>query len=311
MSSSNTFRQDVIRGLDRPQKELPAKYLYDERGSQLFDQICELEEYYLTRCELSILRSHAQAIVARLVGNGGGVHVIEYGSGSSLKTRVLLDHLPRSTTTYVPVDISREHLQRSADDIRAAYPDLKVEPVCADFTRPFSLPSVGQRRVVYFSGSTIGNFTWQAARNLLGGIAHLIGEHGALLIGVDLKKEKKILERAYNDSRGVTAAFNLNVLSHINRELEADFDLSGFRHRAFYNAEKGRIEMHLVSLHEQEVRVDGRTFAFQVGETIHTENSHKFSLEDFRDLACSTGLSVEQVWTDSDQLFSLQYLDRM
>jgi dimethylhistidine N-methyltransferase len=299
--------REVLAGLARPQKQLPCKYFYDERGSHLFDEICELEEYYLTRCELAILRRHAGQMAGRI---GTGCALIEYGSGSSLKTRLLLDRLDRPAA-YVPVDISGEHLLHSARQLARAYPGLEVVPVCADFTRPFALPKLRQpprRRVVYFSGSTIGNFGPAEATALLAGIARLCGPGGGLLIGVDLKKDRAVLEPAYDDSRGVTAAFNLNLLARINRELGADFDLIRFRHRAFYNEGAGRIEMHLVSLATQTVHVGGTAFELAEGETICTEYSYKYGLDEFRELAARAGLGLEQVWTDEKGLFSVQYL---
>ncbi|HVF11165.1 MAG TPA: L-histidine N(alpha)-methyltransferase, partial [Abditibacteriaceae bacterium] len=242
---ADCFREEVLHGLQQPQKELPCKYFYDERGSHLFDQICRLEEYYPTRTELAIMQEHAGAM-AQLLGRG--CLLIEYGSGSSLKTRVLLDHLA-APAAYVPIDISRAHLMRSAGRLAAAYPGLKVLPVCADYTTDFTLPTCHRpiaRKAVYFPGSTIGNFDPTQAQNFLCHIAEICGVGGGLLIGIDLKKDACILEPAYNDARGVTAAFNLNLLRRINRELGADFQLDRFQHYAFYNEELGRIEMHLV-----------------------------------------------------------------
>jgi dimethylhistidine N-methyltransferase len=304
---ADAFLREVLAGLARPHKQLPCKYFYDERGSRLFDEICDLEEYYLTRCELAILRRHAGEMAVRL---GPGCALIEYGSGSSLKTRLLLDRLGRPAA-YVPVDISGEHLLRSARRLARAYPGLEVAPVCADFTRPFPLPPLRQeprRRVVYFSGSTIGNFGPSEAADLLAGIARLCGPGGGLLIGVDLKKDRATLEAAYDDRRGVTAAFNLNLLARINRELGADFELSRFRHHAFYNEGPGRVEMHLVSLGAQTVRVGGAAFDLADGETICTEYSYKYGSDEFRDLAAHAGLSLGRVWTDENGLFSVQYL---
>jgi L-histidine N-alpha-methyltransferase len=311
--ADSPFLRDVLGGLSLPTKQLSAKFFYDERGSELFEQITLLKEYYPTQCEVRILRDHGPAIASRLPGPDGACVLIEYGSGSSLKIRLLLDRLDPARTSYVPVDISGEHLARAAEEIQTAYPELEVAPVAADFMRPFDLPPLrnpGARRVVYFSGSTIGNFTRDNARALLRGIADEVGPHGGLLIGVDLIKDVAILERAYDDARGVTAAFNLNLLTRINRELGGDFDPEAFRHRAFYNREHDRIEMHLESLCDQSVTIAGHSFSFRRGETIHTENSHKYSPDSFRALAHSTGLEVEQVWTDPDGLFSVQYLER-
>jgi dimethylhistidine N-methyltransferase len=307
-SLSREFLRDVLAGLSRPDRHLPCKYFYDERGSQLFEQICELPEYYPTRCELAILETHAGEMAERL---GPGRVLVEYGSGSSRKTRLLLDRLA-GPLTYVPVDISHEHLLASARRLAADYSHIQVVPVCADFTQPFRLPaSVGKdRRAVYFSGSTIGNFGPAEAVALLRQIAALVGCGGALIIGVDLKKDRAILEPAYDDAQGVTATFNLNLLARINRELGADFVLDRFRHLAFYNETHGRIEMHLVSLEEQTVHLAGHSFRLARDETICTEHSHKYSLADFAELASAAGLRVRAVWTDPAGLFSVQYAEK-
>jgi dimethylhistidine N-methyltransferase len=301
------FLRDVLAGLSRPDKHLPCKYFYDKRGSELFDQICDLPEYYPTRCELAILERHG-ADIAALLGND--CTLIEYGTGSGRKTRLLLDRL-EGWPAYIPVDISRDCLYRTAKELAHDYPHVNVTPLCADFTRPFALPRTGEiekgRRTVYFSGSTIGNFLPPEATRLLRHIATLVGPGGGLLIGVDLKKSRSILEPAYDDARGVTAAFNLNLLARINRELGADFVLQHFRHRAIWNEPDGRIEMHLVSQKAQVVRLAGQRFSLEEGESICTEYSHKYSLEDFRDLASAAGLHVREVWTDAEGLFSVQY----
>jgi dimethylhistidine N-methyltransferase len=291
--------------LRRPRKELPCKYFYDAAGSALFDAICETPEYYPTRTELAIMRADAGEMGARL---GAGCQVVEYGSGSGVKTRVLLRHLLRPTA-YVPVDISAEHLVRSARELALRFPEVEVQPVAADFTRPFDVPdpaTATHRRVVYFPGSTVGNFAPPEALVLLTGIAGLCGPGGALLIGVDLKKDPAILNAAYNDAAGVTAAFNLNLLARMNRELGADFDLATFRHRAFYNEAAGRVEMHLVSTREQTVRVGGQPISFAAGESIHTENSHKYAPGEFKQLAAKAGLDLVTLWTDPGRLFSVQ-----
>lgn len=301
------FLDDVVSGLQNADKSIPCKYLYDERGSQLFEQICELDEYYLTRTELGIMRSHAAEMAARL---GAECVLVEYGSGSSLKTKLLLERL-ESPAAYVPVDISRTHLEQTAQRIARRYPQLVVRPVCADFTKPFTLPKIessARRTAVYFPGSTIGNFGPRDATALLKAIAKLAGEGGGLLIGVDLHKRREILEQAYDDDQGVTEEFNLNILAHINRELDADFQLDQFRHRARFNEEESRMEMHLVSTTEQTVRVDGEEIELAANEAIHTENSYKYTLERFEQLARSAGFSVEKVWCDDDRLFSVQYL---
>jgi dimethylhistidine N-methyltransferase len=300
------FRADVLRGLRRRHKGIPCKYFYDDAGSRLFDRICELPEYYPTRTELAILRRHAPAMAA---GLGPDCLVIEYGSGSGVKTRLLLDALDRPAA-YLPVDIAREHLARAAAALAAECPTLPVRPVCADFTSPFALPPglpAAARRVVYFPGSTIGNFGPRAARQLLRGMARLAGRGGAALIGVDLKKDPRVLERAYDDSAGVTAAFNKNVLVRINRELAGDFRPERFDHHALYNPTRGRIEMHLVSRRRQAVRVAGERFTFADGEAIRTEYSYKFTVREFQVVASRAGLLAEQVWTDANGHFSVQY----
>ena len=299
---------EVIRGLRSPQKELPCKLFYDEVGSDLFEQITQLDEYYPTRTEARIMRDAGAEIAARL---GPDVLLIEYGSGSSTKTRILLDHLERPAG-YVPIDISREQLQRSADKLAHAYPRLTVEPVCADYTAPFELPRLGAksgRRVAYYPGSTIGNFVPEDARRFLARIADMSGSSGGLLIGVDLKKDPLMLHRAYNDALGITASFNLNILRRLNRELGTDFALDQFRHYAFYNPVFARVEMHLVSLKEQVVHVGKLRVRFDRGESIWTEGSYKYNLHEFADLAASAGWRVEQVWTDDRMLFSVQYLE--
>jgi dimethylhistidine N-methyltransferase len=302
-----TFLQDVIQGLRALLKSIPCKYFYDEQGSCLFDQICDLDEYYPTRTELAIMREFGEEMAACV---GSDCLLIEYGSGSGIKTRILLDHL-QEPAAYVPIDISREHLTRSATDLARTYTGLQVLPVCADYTREFTLPTASRtasRRVVYFPGSTIGNFSTDEARRFLARIAGVSGVGGGLLIGVDLKKDPEILERAYNDRKGVTAAFNLNLLERINRELGADFVLDQFRHQAVYDRQTGRIEMYIVSLRDQAVHVGGQEFSFVEGDRILTECSCKYGLDEFAQLAASVGLKVERVWTDDQRLFSVQYL---
>lgn len=308
-SRKRTFLADVVAGLAAPRKTLPCKYFYDEHGSQLFDQICDLPEYYPTRTELGILRDHSHEMMDWL---GPRCGLIEYGSGSSMKTRLLLDAMGEGV--YFPVDISRDYLRKTAERLQRDYDHIEVVPVFADFTRPFDLPpSQGEyhRRVVYFSGSTIGNFLPVDAIRLLRQISRLVGVGGGLLIGVDLKKDRSILEPAYDDAAGVTAAFNLNLLQRINRELGADFDLDCFRHRAHYNEVAGRIEMHLESLADQVVHVGEQAFDFIRGETICTEHSHKYSLDDFARLASHANLEIRQVWCDDASRFSVQYAERV
>jgi len=303
------FLDDVLAGLREHPKRLPCKYFYDEAGSALFDRICDLPEYYPTRTERSIMASHAREMATAI---GPEALVVEFGSGSSSKTRLLLDVLERPAA-YVPVDISREHLLRSAAALRDEYPALEILPVAADFTAPIALPPTRlapARRVVYFPGSTIGNFTEAGATALLRGVASICGRGGALLIGADLKKDSATLERAYDDSAGVTAAFNRNLLARMNRELGADFDLDQFDHNAVWVEESGRIEMHLVSRTEQAVCLDGEAIRFAAGEAICTEHSHKYTLDGFAGLGSTAGFAVRRVWTDEDGLFSVQLLEQ-
>ena len=302
------FRQEVCAGLRRDPKQIPPKFFYDKRGSELFEEICELEEYYPTRTETDILTQRAADIAARL---GPHCRLIEYGSGNSRKVRILLDAMQRRLS-YVAIDISRRHLIDSASELAAAYPELEVIAVCADYTKSFPLPEpqkyVVDQSAVFFPGSTIGNFTPEQALEFLRNTAALVGVGGSLLIGVDLKKDPARLDAAYNDAQGVTAAFNLNLLARMNRELDADFDVSAFGHQAFYDAERGRVEMHLVSLKDKTVGLNGSTIRFREGETIHTENSYKFSVEEFHALAARAKFRPVDVWTDPDRLFSLHYL---
>ena len=298
---------EVLEGLGRQQKTLPCKYFYDQRGSQLFDAICELPEYYLTRTELGILETHLPAMAAAL---GARVLLVEPGSGSSLKTRLLLEQLT-DPVAYVPVDISREHLLAAADKLNRLYPKLEVLPVCADFNQAFEVPAphrAATRTAVYFPGSTLGNFAPTEAVALLRHMRLLAGRDGALLVGFDLRKDVAVLERAYDDAAGVTAEFNLNILTRINRELDADFDLSRFAHRAAYNALEGCIEMHLVSTRAQRVQVAGESFDFRAGDHILSERSYKFTPEGFTTLAARAGLKIEQRWTDDRRYFCVAYL---
>jgi dimethylhistidine N-methyltransferase len=302
-----SFREEVLSGLRKPQKELPSKFFYDERGSELFEQISALDEYYLTRIELGIMRDHAGEMAHLL---GPQCLLVEYGSGSSTKTRLLLDHL-RQPAAYVPIDISKEHLIQAAMALVAAYPDLEVLPVCADYTTDFELPAPtvpAKRRVVYYPGSTIGNFDREPALHFLRHIAQVCGPGGGLLIGVDLRKDPVKLHHAYNDWEGITAAFNLNLLARINRELSADFPLDRFHHYAFYNPREGRVEMHLVSLAHQIVHVGEAAFSFEIGESIWTESSYKYRLDEFAKMAGAAGFAVAQIWTDPQELFSVHYL---
>ena len=299
-------RDEVLKGLRQQPKSLSPKFFYDERGSQLFEQITELPEYYLTRTELSIMRENIHEIVSLA---GPQASLIEFGSGSSMKTRILLEHLDR-VAAYVPVDISRDHLTAAAEALEADFPHIEVLPLAVDFTRPFDLPQpevTPLRNIVYFPGSTIGNFLPSAAQALLEVMYQEAREDGALLIGVDLKKDPAVLERAYNDRAGVTAEFNLNMLRRLNKELAADFDPRQFRHLAVYRESPGRIEMHLVSTSAQTVTVAGEQFQFEEGESVRTECSHKYTLEEFAGMAERAGFAVDRVWTDRERLFSVQY----
>jgi dimethylhistidine N-methyltransferase len=273
----------------------------------LFDQICQLDEYYLTRTEQAIMNAFAPEMAEQI---GRGVMLVEYGSGSSIKTRYLLDELS-DAAAYVPVDISREHLQHTCRKLARSYPALDVLPVCADFTTNFELPTPQREpthTAVYFPGSTIGNFQISQAKALLAGIASLCGTGGGLLIGIDLQKDRETLEAAYNDSRGVTAEFNLNLLRRINRELAGDFQLDAFRHFATYNAEQGRIEIYLQSGCDQVVTVAGRSFSIAADELIGTEHSHKYTVDGFARLAETVGLTLRKQWTDPAQRFAVLHL---
>jgi len=300
-----TLRDEVLRGLAAQPKRIAPKFFYDERGSRLFDAICELPEYYPTRTEMAILRGCAPEI-RQLAGPD--CTLIELGSGASRKIRLLLDTL--RPQRYLGIDISREFLLESAEQLAHDYPWLEVHAACADFSMALDLPDVSGPgyRLVFFPGSTIGNFEPGEALAFLQRIRALLRPQGALLIGVDLKKDAQILHRAYNDSQGVTAAFNLNLLERLRTELHAELDPRGFRHQAFYNARAGRIEMHLVSQRAQEVRVCGQRFRFRAGESIHSENSYKYSVAEFHALARRAALQPVRVWIDPQRLFSVHYL---
>jgi dimethylhistidine N-methyltransferase len=302
------FLTEVLDGLRKPQKELPSKYFYDERGADLFKCICSLEEYYIPRTEASIMQANIAAMVEII---GPGVLIIEYGCGDCKKVRFLLDHLP-DPVAFVPIDISQKQLGRAVKELTSDYPRLEVLPVCADYTSSLEIPHPKRdfsRRVVYFPGSTIGNFDPVPARQFLKHVAGVLGPDGALLMGVDLKKDVARLHRAYNDSQGVTAAFNLNLLERINRELNCDFQVDCFRHYALYNPRESRIEMHLVSQKEQTVHLGSAAIHFARGESIWTESSYKYNLDEFQEMAAAAGLRVERLWTDPREWFSVQYLE--
>jgi dimethylhistidine N-methyltransferase len=304
--AASTFAADVLAGLGASPKRLPAKYFYDQAGSQLFEQITALPEYYPTRTELQILETSADAMAALVPADAG---LVEFGSGPTVKARILLRAAP-TLTAYVPVDISAEFLDAEASRLRRDFPRLAVLPIAADFTKPFDLPGAleGRPRVGFFPGSTVGNFEPLEAAAFLHNAAHILGPDATMIVGVDLIKDKKVLYDAYNDAAGVTAKFNLNLLIRINRELDGDFDLSAFEHHAIYNSELHRIEMHLASCKAQKVRVRGRAFAFRAGETIHTENSYKYTVDGFAVLARGAGWTSRAVWTDERQYFSVHAL---
>ena len=301
------FLAEVRSGLNLKNKQISPKFFYDHRGSQLFEAICEQPEYYQTRTEIEILR-HNKAEIAELIGPD--CLLIEPGSGNSQKVRILLDAL--NPKTYIPIDISKQHLEQTAHTLAGEYPWLTIFSLCADFTTPLALPKAlsrekATRRVVFFPGSSIGNFEPRQAVLFMRGLAQLLGSGGGLLIGVDLEKDHDRLNSAYSDKKGVTAEFNLNLLRRINRELKGDFDLCQFQHCAFYNGSEQRIEMHLQSRIKQTVAIDSHRFDFNQGERIHTENSYKYSVESFQGYAAEAGFSAVRSWTDPDRLFSVHY----
>jgi L-histidine Nalpha-methyltransferase len=298
---------DYLDGLGRAPKRLPCKLFYDDFGNRLFDRICEVEEYYPTRTELEILRGNA-AEISGLAGSG--VVLVEFGSGSPTKADLLLSHL-NNPSAYIPVEISADQLLRSCEALRERFPGLRISPVCADYTRDFALPPLPAETkgvLLFFPGSTLGNFEPIDALAFLLKLAHLGGRGASLLIGIDLRKDSAVLEAAYNDSVGVTAAFNLNILARANREHAADFALERFRHVAFFEPLPGRIVMQLESTCEQEVRIAGHHFFFARGERIITEYSYKYGIGEFRALARLAGFHPQAVWTDPQELFSLHYL---
>lgn len=301
-----SFRDAVLAGLGRTRKAIPCKFFYDARGSALFEKICRLPEYYPTRTEIAILEENSSDIAAQM---GPHCRLIEFGSGSSQKVRILLQALDRPAA-YVPVDISREHLRDAAISIAEDFPSVPVIAVCADYTRPFPLPPLpgaSGKRVGFFPGSTIGNFEPDAAVAFLANYARILGPGGEMLIGVDLKKDPEILDAAYNDRAGVTAAFNLNLLERVNRELDGDLDIDRFEHLAFYNQAEGRVEIYIRSFADQEARIAGQRIGFTKGELIHTEYSYKYSVSEFRALAARAGFRPVDTWLDPAELFSVHY----
>ncbi len=301
------FRRAVLDGLTSPPRAVPAKFLYDARGSALFDEICELPEYYLTRAETAILQRRAPEIGRRA---GPGCALIEFGSGSSVKSRLLIEALPE-LALYAPIDISRQHLDATAAQLRRDYPALNVAPVCADFMGPVPPIESPARRLGFFPGSTIGNLTPAEATVFLRRTRDLLGDDGALVLGVDLKKDPQRLHDAYNDQAGVTAAFTLNLLRRMNRELQATFDLAAFAHEAFYDEAEGRIEIYFRSLRAQTVSVAGRRFDFAEGERVHTEYSYKYDTADLAALASGGGFRIAEIWTDPERLFAVGFLESM
>lgn len=300
-----SLREEVLHGLAQDPKAIPPKFFYDARGSSLFDAICELPEYYPTRTEVAILQTYAQEI-AELVGPD--VVLIELGSGASKKVRLLLDCL--RPAAYVGVDISKDFLLESTYRLAADYPWLDVHAACADFSQNLDLSycPAASKKLVFFPGSSIGNFDRSHALTLLQQLRHTLSPHGGLLIGVDLKKDSKVLHAAYNDAQGVTANFNLNLLKRIQNELSTDLQLDDFTHYAFYNDSLGRVEMHLASRRQQRLRIEDHRFEFRKGETIHTENSYKYSVAEFQALAQRAGYQPQKAWTDPKGLFSVHYL---
>lgn len=307
---SSDVLEEVLRGLYQEKKELPPKLLYDKKGSDIFDEICDLPEYYPTRSEKEILTRNAFEMSALI---GPDALIIEPGAGVGEKIRLLLPYF-ESPAGYVPVEISKETLIDMSAEIASIFPEIKLYPVCADFTQSFNLDDIhveeASKKVIFFPGSTIGNFTPSEAGSFLERMGEVVGEGGGLLIGVDMKKDSEILNKAYDDAQGVTAAFNLNLLQRLNSEIRTDFDAQAFRHRAYYNQDLGRVEMHLESLRDQTVRIDGKKVFFKAGETIHTESSYKYAVEEFIDLAKRAGWSSVKNWQDEGNLFSVYYFER-
>ena len=305
--SSESFLDAVVSGLSKRHKSLPAKFFYDERGSKLFEDITNLDEYYQTRTEISLLKTIGPELKT-LIPKGS--KLVEFGSGSTEKIRVLIDSVEHFDT-YVPIDISRDYLKMEAEDLASDHPNLNIIAICADYTKPFPMPeglSGGVDCTGFFPGGTIGNMLPEEAAGFLRHAGSLLGSGAGFIIGVDLKKDPAILHAAYNDAKGVTADFNMNVLRRINNELGGSFTLPQFRHRALYNVVLGRIEMHLESLEEQTASIGGQDFFFRKGETIHTENSYKYKVAEFQELAKSAGLDPVKAWWDVDWLFSIHFL---
>jgi L-histidine Nalpha-methyltransferase len=306
-TDSRSVREEVLRGLHAEPKTLPPKLFYDAVGADLFEQICDLPEYYLTRAELEILRARSGEI-AKLAGPH--VALLEYGSGAGVKIRLLLDAL-ESPAAYVPIDISREQLDRVSRELAAEYPNVAVRPLNADYTRPHTVPDlpVRSRRVAFFPGSTIGNFHPMEAAAFLGRVRRVVGKDGALVLGVDRRKSAAVLNAAYDDSAGVTAAFNKNILTRINHDAGGHFDLNTFEHRAFFNPRASRVEMHLVSKVDQMVKVAGEVIDFAKGESIWTESSYKYDRARLEELIETAGFRLRKLWTNKKRQFWVAYLE--
>ena len=306
VAAKDSFRDEVLAGLAKSPRQLPCKFFYDRRGAELFQQICELPEYYITRTEIGILRLHASEMAKAL---GPQIELIGLGTGAGTKTRILLEEL-QEPLVYLPIDISESQLESSSKRFREMFPNLQVLPVCADYLGPFELPlprKVSARSVVYFPGSTIGNFEPEGAVEFMERLVDLVGDGGGLLIGVDLQKDPDVLERAYNDDAGITAKFNLNLLVRINNELSGNFDLNHWRHEANYNSINGRIELYLISERDQTAQIGADELRFQAEEKILTEYSYKYTKAGFTALARSAGFEFAQMWTDADNLFGVFY----
>ncbi len=305
LTKKQTIINEIVEGLSNSPKQLPSKYFYDEVGSKLFDEITELEEYYPTRTERKILEDNLEEM-GKLLGDN--VELIEPGSGSSEKTRILLDHLP-NIHIYVPIDISGEYLFKVAEKLQEEYPHISIEPMAADYTRSIELPDThpDARRIVFFPGSTIGNFRLNKVQRFFSVIAQIVGKNGGVLIGVDLKKDIKILEDAYNDAKGITADFNKNMLTHLNNLIHTNFDINNYKHKAVWVEDKGAIEMRLYSKNQHTIKLNGHSFELSEGEYLHTENSHKYTIEEFSSIV-SPWFEIAKIWTDENELFSVQYL---
>jgi len=304
LNNNKIMLNEVLQGLNQKPKTLPCKYFYDEAGSKLFEQICELDEYYLTRTEIEIMKEFSNEI-AKIIGDN--CLIIEFGCGNSTKINLLLNHL-QNPAAYVPIDISKNALKNFVDNLKNDYPKLNIIPLCVDYTKEFAIPFNNEtKKIVYYPGSNIGNFNIVETYNILKIIHNLCGKHNGLLIGIDLKKDKATLENAYNDKKGATAEFNLNILNHINNKLNTDFNLNNFEHKAIYNEKESQIEMRLYSKCDQELKIGNETILFNKNESILTEISRKYNIDEFKALA-KDFFDVEKVWTDKDNKFAVLFL---